>query len=388
MKKLVVLLLVLVLGASLFASPLHFVFADLGQHPDMLSGFLPTYLLIGAGYDLNEIIEGNTTEVRLLFGDGFVQRLMWLDPDSGVNNFNNKVWDKDSALKFNVWQNDISLRFMQGFLSSPVKDKDLLLLTLTVNWKYEKYYSASKLGPFNIQGTYDKIIKSDYSGVIYPELNGKNDFMGIELAASLKLDMMEDTIFTNNGLWSKIELKVGPAALNKLGTGHASYVSVVFNTVGAKTLYNLKGSSDKTLFSVSLVDRVNGSYTTGDAVPSFIQGPSSLGRKVRGFNTYTFGTEFSVVNNFDIRLVGPGLGFDNIAPRLNIFFDCGYGWGKVFNTTRAEATFLASTGIQIDVCFFDVIDLGFEVNYLLVDKEKYTQSGRRITTNATFFLDF
>ncbi len=388
MKKIFALLLVLVVGACIFASPFHFVFADLGQHPDMLGGFLPSYLLIGAGYEMTPLIEGNTTELRLLFGDGYMQRLMWLDEESGENNFNNGVWDKDSALKFNVWQNDISLRFMQGFLESPVEGKDLLLLTLTANWKYEKYYSASKLGPFNIKGTYDDIIKSDYSGVIYPELNGKKDFMGIEFVASLKLDMMEDTIYTNNGLWSRIDFKIGPAALNKLGAGHADYISAIFNTVGAKTLFNFTNSDGNTMLSISLVDRVNASYTTGNAVPSFIQGPSSLGRKIRGFNTYTFGTEFSAVNNFDIRFVGPGIGVNSIAPRLNIFFDCGYGWGKVFNTTREEKTFLASTGIQIDICFFDIIDLGYEVNYLLVDQEKYTQPGRKITTNFTFFLDF
>lgn len=388
MKKVVIFLLVLVMASGLFASDLHFLFKDLGQHPDFLGGFLPTYLLIGAGYDLPDLIDGNKTQVQLLVGDGYTQRLMWLDKDSGANNFDNDVWNKDNALRFNVWQNELSLRFIQGFMSSPVGEKDLLTLTLNLTAKYERYYSSSKFLFFNIGGNFDEIIDSSYDGKIYPELNGGKDFLGGEIALNLKLDMMEDTLHTNNGIWSGLDVKVGPSWLNRGASGHASYISVISNTVGARTFYNLENAKGDSMFSISLADRFNASFTTGDAVPSYIQGPVSLGRKVRGFNTYTYATEFSVVNNFDIRFAGPDLGVDGIAPRINLFIDCGYGWGKVFNTERKENNLLASCGVQIEMSFFDIIDLGYEVNYLLVDKDKYTQAGRKITTNFTFFLDF
>lgn len=387
MKKILVFLLVLIMAAGLFASDIHFVFKDLGQHPDIMIGFFPSYLMAGAGYNLPELIDGNRTEVQLLLGDGYTQRLMWLDAGSGANNFENGVWDKDSALRFNIWQNELSLRFIQGFFTSPVGEKDLLTLTLNLTAKYERYYSASKFLCFNIKGNLDDIIDAGYSGKVYPELNGMKDFMGVEFALNLKLDMMEDTLHTNNGLWSSLDVKVGPSWLNRWRSGHAQYFSIVSNTVGAVTLYNLTNANGNSMFSVTLVDRVNGSYTTGDAVPSFIQGPVSLGRKVRGFNTYTYATEFSLVNNFDVRLAGPDLGVDGIAPRINLFVDCGYGWGKVFNTEREEKNFLASCGVQIELCFFDMIDLGYEVNYLLTAGNKYTQPGK-LTRNFTFFLDF
>lgn len=387
MKKLIVVLLALILSCSLFASNLHFVLADIGQHPDFLGGFIPTYVLVGAGYKLPQLIEGNTTDIRLLVGEGYSQRLMWLDIDRGENNYSSSVWDKSSALRFNVWQNELSLRFIQGFLQSPVEGKDLLTLTASVSSRYERYYSSAKFAFFNIHGNLCDIVPEDYSGSIYPELNGRKDYLGLEFGLSLKLDMMEDTIHTNNGIWSRIDIKYGPKVLNAFMSGHGDYYSLVMNTVGAVTVKNFTNDSGKSYFSVTLIDRVNASYTSGSAVPSFVQGPVSLGRKVRGFNTYTYGTEYSVVNNFDIRLAGPGVGIDSIAPRVNLFIDCGYGWGKVFNTTREEKNFLASVGAQFEVCFFDFIDLGWEVNVLLVDKEKYTQPGR-VTTNFTFFLDF
>ncbi len=386
MKKLIVVLLVFLLSCSLFASNLHFVLADIGQHPDFLGGFIPTYVNLGVGYKLPELIDGNTTDIRLLVGEGYSQRLMWLDIESGENNYSS-IWDKDSALRFNVWQNELSLRFIQGFFESPVKGKDLLTATVSLSSRYERYYSSSKFAFFNIHGNLDDIVPSDYSGVIYPELNGRKDYLALEAGLSLKLDMMEDTIHTNNGVWSRLDIKYGPEALNDFASGHGDYYSLVMNTVGAVTVKNFTDESGKSYFSITLIDRVNASYTSGSAVPSFIQGPVSLGRKVRGFNTYTYATEYSVVNNFDIRFAGPDVAVDGIAPRINLFFDCGYGWGKVFNTTREEKNFLSSIGAQLEVCFFDFIDLGWEVNVLLVDKEKYTQPGR-VTTNFTFFLDF
>jgi hypothetical protein len=387
MKKLLVFLLVAVLALCSLSASVSFVFGDLGQHPDILGGFLPSYLLIGAGFDLPQLIEGNTTELRLLVGDGYTQRVMWLDENTGENLYDSGTWTKDNALRYNVWQNTVSLRFVQGFLTSPVNGKDLLTLIINTDVNYEKYYSGSKFLFFNIKGNYDDIIASDYSGRTYPDLNGHDGYLGVEIGASLKLDLMTDTLHTNDGMWTRVNVKVGPAALNKAQSGHASYFSIVWNTVGAKTLYNLTSSDGASLFSIVLADRVNASYTTGDAVPASVIGPVSLGRKVRGYNTYTYGTEFSLVNNFDIRFAGPDVGISGIAPRLNLFFDCGYGWGKVFNTDRSEKNFLSSVGAQIEMSFFDFIDLGFQMNWLPGEKEKYTQPGH-FTWNFTFFLDF
>lgn len=387
MKKLLVFLLVLVISFSVFAGNVHFVFGDVGQHSDILWGFLPSYAFIGAGYYTTPLIEGNTTDIRLLVGEGYTQRLMWLDPESGVNNYDNGVWDKSSALRFNIWQNEVSLRFLQGFLKSSAGDKDLVTLTLSLNGRYERYYSSSKFLFMNIKGNLDDRIDEDYSGGIYPELNGRKDFLGLEAAVSVKFDMMNDTLHTSDGFWARLDFRYGPGALNRLASGHASYHSLVLNAVGSKTLYNIENESGSSMFSVAVVDRAYASYTSGSAVPSFVSGSVSLGRNVRGFNTYTYATEFTVVNSFDIRLAGPDLGVKNIAPRVNFFIDCGYGWGRVFNTDRSEKNFLASTGVQATVSFFDFIDLGYEINFLLVDKNKYTQPGR-VTTNVTFFLDF
>ncbi len=387
MKKLAVVLFVLVFALLSLPASVSFVFGDLGQHPDILGGFLPSYLLIGAGFEVPQIVEDHTTEVRVLVGEGFTQRVLWLDRNTGENLYDKGTWNSDNALRFNVWQNVLSLRFVQGFLESPVGKKDLVTLILNADVNYERYYSSSSFLFFNIKGNLDDGTWKNYSGSVYPELNGGSGYLGTEFGVSVKYDLMVDTLHTNDGFWSRINFKFAPKALNNALSGYASYYSVTLNAVGAKTLYSLSSDDGAPLFSIVAIDRANASYTTGDAVPSGVMGPVSLGRKVRGFNTYTYGTEFTAVNNFDIRFVGPDLMVKSIAPRINLFIDCGYGWGRVFNTTREEQNFLASVGAQAEVSFFDFIDLGFQVNYLLVDKEKYTQPGR-FTYNFTFFLDF
>ena len=99
------------------------------------------------------------------------------------------------------------------------------------------YSGANEFGPFNIKGNLNDIISSDYDGAIYPELaKGGKAFLGLELLASLKLDMMKDTLHTNDGLWSKIEVKYGPKALNSYLEGFADYITVSFNTVARPSI--------------------------------------------------------------------------------------------------------------------------------------------------------
>ena len=388
-KKIICVLLVLAFIISgVFAGSVYYAFGDIGQHPDILMGFIPSYAYMGVGVKLPQSNDDNTHDIQFLVGEGFLQRLLWQDKVSGENNYDKDVWDKDSALRYNVWSNDFTARFRQGFGDSPVEGKDLLLLTAGVNVKYERYYSASQFGIFDIKGTLDSIIDSSYDGKIYPELaGGGKSFLGAEIQANLKLDLMEDTLHTNDGFWARLDFKYGPKIINSFSEGFADYITFTINGVGAKTLFNLRDAEGDSVVSLILIDRMNASWTGGESVPSFVQGPVSLGRKVRGFNTYTYNTEFTAVNNLDLRITGPGLGLEKLAPRINLFVDCGDGWGRVLNTDRLESNFLASVGVQVEMSFFDFIDLGYQINYLLVDKMKYTQPGK-ITTNFTFFLDF
>ena len=377
MKKLLMTLLIVAMAVTgLFAGPARFVFAGLDQHPEILVGFLPTYLLLGAGYDA-EFVEGNTSEFQLLVGAGYKQRRVWQDADTG---FYPEYPDPDTTYTYDVIQTDYMLRYNQGFMD------DLLTLRLGWEMKYEENldsFKGEKNPSLSAMG-----IGPDYMGEVYPDLRGDKRFYGNVLAARLTFDMMEDDLVRNDGFKMYLDAQWAPYALNSALDGKADFYSLSANAVGAVTLY-VFNSNEKDWFSLVLADRINASWTDGTEIPVWAQGPVSLGRKVRGYNTYTYNTQFTVVNNLDLRLAGPGLGIGGIRPRINFFLDMGYGCGEYFNMPSGQKgnNFLASTGVQLTMSFFDFIDLGYQMSCIFTG-EKYSDPGKGFVTSFTFFLDF
>lgn len=384
-KKIMVTAVVLLLAiTSVFAAPLRFVFGDLGQHPEILMGFLPSYLLAGAGYRPVELIEGDVTEIQLLAGLGYNQRKVWQNELSG------KVEKKDPIV-YDVLETDWILRFVQGFGDSSVAGKDLFTITAGYEGKLEfaldsmvKGQTRNNGGSFEIRSLDDRI--GTYDGDIYPDLRGNRTALGSVLALQLKYDEMDDRMTTTDGFVAKADLKWAPSFLNGALDGKADYYSLTLNAVAAKTVFAYS-ENGKDMFTITLVDRGNVNWTDGSMVPVWAQGPVSLGRKVRGFNTWTYNTQFTAVNNFDVRFAGPNLGVKGIFPRVNLFYDIGYGCGKYFNTQISEGNFLMSTGVQVTVSFFDFIDLGYQVAYLF-NGEKFSEGTKKVVGSFTFFLDF
>ncbi len=385
-KKIMVTAVVLLLAVtSVFAAPLRFVFGDLGQHPEILMGFLPSYLLAGAGYRPVELIEGDVTEIQLLAGLGYNQRKVWQNP------FSEGEVIKEDPIVYDVLETDWILRFVQGFGDSSVAGKDLLTITAGYEGKLEfaldsmvKGQTRNNGGSFVIDGLNDRI--GTYDGDIYPDLRGNRTALGSVLALQLKYDEMDDRMTTTDGFVAKADLKWAPSFLNGALDGKADYYSLTLNAVAAKTVFAYS-ENGKDMFTITLVDRGNVNWTDGSMVPVWAQGPVSLGRKVRGFNTWSYNTQFTAVNNFDVRFAGPNLGVKGIFPRVNLFYDIGYGCGKYFNTQISEGNFLMSTGVQVTVSFFDFIDLGYQVAYLF-SGEKFSEGTKKVVGSFTFFLDF
>lgn len=386
-KKILIIAFVLLFAVSSLFSSVSFVFGGLTQHPEILFGFVPSYVMGGAGYSGISFMEDNKTEFQLLLGGGYSQRKLWQDEDTGevIHTY---------PIIYDVADFDWSLRLAQGFGDSSKGDKDLLTVTLAYDGQYEYACDSIAYGKLRDNGgvsyvnsRYGYGVGIGYDGDIYPELNGNGQFLGTQLSLSLKLDQMHDDIHTNDGYLAKASIKWGPKALNSALGGYADYLALSADFILAKTLFTLE-SNEKTMLSIVAIDRLNAGYVVGDAIPAFIQGPSSLGRKVRGFNTYTYNTEFTCVNNLDIRFAGPYIGLDGLAPRVNIFFDCGYGFGNVMNTEVKNNNFLASTGVQATATIFDFIDLGYQLAYLIKGDNYVHGSDSRLVGSVTFFLDF
>ena len=409
MKKVLLVALVLLLAVgSVFAGDFKFLFTELDQHPEILSGFLPTLTAFGTSYEGLEFIDGRLTQLQVTIGGGYTQRVLFQNPKTGEPLISNQGIFDAVQIRWN-------LKLLQGFGSSWVEGKDLYTVYFGYEGRYESGTDSMVTGSerfrgYEISATGEKKANSptailsmddwfksyDSSSAtttIYPDLaNGYSAFMN-NFYFGAKLNGMDDEMVASDGFLAELKVQFAPSFLNK----KASYYSITLNAVASKTLYEIsEQSSSNNLFSIVIIDRVNFNWTDGSKVPIYAQMPVSLGRKVRGFNTNSYNTNFTVVNNFDIRLAGPEPFIDGIFPRLNIFFDIGYYAGDYFNTNISAKSMaqelglervLCSTGLQLEMSFFDFIDLGFQVSYL-INGYNLRNPEQRWITGATFFLDF
>lgn len=405
-KALIVALVLFVALGSVFAGDFKFLFTELDQHPEILSGFLPTLTAFGTSYEGFEFVPGNLTQLQLTVGGGYTQRVVFQSPYNGAPLIANQgIYD---CIQFR-W----NLKLLQGFGSSWVEGKDLVTVYAGYEGRYEVNTDSMAVGQERYRGYqdegsrtrglskvesldvwFDSFVGASKTGnTIYPDLADDYKAFITNFYLGAKLNGMDDKMVTTDGFLAELKLQFAPSFLNK----KASYYSITLNAVAAKTLYELKSpKSSNNVFSVVIIDRVNVNWTDGSKVPVYAQMPVSLGRKVRGFNTNSYNTNFTVVNNLDIRIAGPEPFIDGIFPRLNLFFDVGYYAGNYFNTklsAKSQAKdfglerVLCSVGAQLEVSFFDFIDLGFQVSRL-VNGSNLRNPEQNIITGATFFLDF
>lgn len=412
MKKVLTVILVLAMVlASAFAGDFKFLFTELDQHTELLSGFLPTLVTIGVGYNGLDLIEGDLTQLQFTFGGGYTQRALFQDPVTGEPLRANQLLYDCIQMRWN-------LKFLQGFGDSWVEGLDMLTAYAGYEGRYEKNIDSMVTGydasrdknrmrgfdttayPWTTRTTGATLVPTlnDWFGTslagnsIYPDLADDYVAFMTNFYVGLKLNAMDDEMVSNEGATAELKFQFAPGFANQ----KAKYYSVTFNGVAGTTLCELQSKKGENLFSIVLIDRLNVNWTDGEKVPVYASMPVSLGRKMRGFNTNSYNTNFTVVNNLDLRFAGPEPFMDGVFPRLNAFFDMGYYAGDYFNcnVSAADAAqaydlkrFLCSCGFQLEMCFFDFIDLGFELSYL-INGENLRNPGQRFITGATFFLDF
>ena len=411
MKKALTIVLVLALAlCSVFAGDFKFLFTELDQHPEILAGFLPTLTAVGVGYNGLDLIDGNLTQLQVTVGGGYTQRVLFQDPISGEPLIANQLIYDDIQLRWN-------LKFLQGFGESWVEGKDLITAYVGYEGRYEKAVDSMKTGEPRLRGYADLTTDpktlgptaiptmndwfgsfgiSNVGNTIYPDLN-KDDYSSFinNFYIGAKLNLMDDKMVSNEGMTAEVKFQ---GAWGK----QAKYYTATVNLVAGTTLLEIANKKGLNLFSVVLIGRANATYTDGPAVPVYASRPVSLGRKVRGIDTNSYNTNFSAVANIDLRLAGPEFLMDGVFPRLNIFLDMGYHAGNYLNTgvngaAAASASamaekyglqqFLCTTGFQLEMCFFDFIDLGFQLSYL-INGENLKNPQSKFITGATFFLDF
>ena len=397
-KVLAVLLIVCCICLSVFAGDFKFLFKDLDQHTELLYGFLPSLIQAGASYEGLSLMPLNLTQIQLSGAAGYTQRAVFQHPDTG------EPLD-DLIQVYDVIQIRWDLEFLQGLGESPVEGKDLVTVYLGLQGRWEKAVDSLLIEgggfpkPADIKrdrGTSGKIdvqtidswftdmeaVSSRENSPIYPDF-GVDGKVSNALYAGARLNLMDDRWTTNDGILAEARVLWSPS----------SFFGFWTQGVWGKTLYEAKNPKGLNLFSVVILDRVRFSFLDGPSIPVYAQSKFSLGRNVRGFNSNSYNSNFCAVNSLEVRFAGPEFLFHGIFPRLNVFFDLGYGWGNYFNTGHGDVAavradnYLASVGAQLEMDFFDMFDLGLQAAYLL-NGTNLRKPGINIQISATFFLDF
>ena len=403
-KALAVILIISCICLSVFAGDYKFLFKDLDQHTELLYGFLPTLIQAGASYEGLQLMFDNLTQIQFSLAGGYTQRAVFQHPDTGEPL-------KDLIQVYDVIQIRWDLEFLQGLGESPVEGKDLFTVYAGLQGRWEKAVDSLLLSggglpkPKDInrdRGTSGKIpvqsidswfadegaTSTRENSPIYPDFAAKGKLSNV-LYTGIRVNTMDDRWTTNDGILAEARLLWSPGFINN----KSSYLGVWASGVWGKTLYEKQTAKGKNLFSVVILDRVRFSWLDGSLIPVYAQSAFSLGRNVRGFNSNSYNSNFSAVNSLEVRLAGPEIFIHGVFPRLNIFVDAGYGWGNYMNTGHGSVeavkadNFLASVGAQLEMDFFDMIDLGIQVSYLIKGTNLRIPS-TNLQIGATFFLDF
>jgi hypothetical protein len=366
-KKLVLfILLACLLPLSLSAS-WSFVYDSWDGHPRIAAGLVPTGIRAGVVNDALSLFADWETDFCLLGKVGYQERLVWQNPVSGsLLMANPLVYDQ---LLF-----DWTIGLNQYFGASQKHS-----LFFGYRGSYEKALDSMIVGNTLDSGTVQSL-SSFFSGgnAVYGQLSG----IGTNIGFAYHYNDLDDSYTTSDGYAASALLWFGPMLLNT----NASYARLEGEVRAAKTLLTLT-ESGKNLYSIVLADRLNISGVFGSSIPLSVQQTTSLGSKVRGFGTFQFPTDYSVANQFDLRFNGPEPFVSGLFPRLVLFFDIGYGWGELYNTSIPESGLIASAGVSVTFAIRSYMDIGYEMAYLLAG-ENYEYPGARMVGKILARLSF
>mgnify|MGYP000701732451 CR=1 FL=1 len=360
-RFIIVLLICLVSVSTLFAGGTGFVLDSFDTNGDVLIGFFPTYITSGSRFSMPSLIDGNSTDLLLITGGGYTQRQLWRDETGAVLNSYADIAavdaDEDNR-KFNVITGEWKVLFEQGLFWSEATDHDLLTIQLGYKGRYEQYQE-------NVGAAPNSAYFLDGTSTAYTE--AEDQLISNTLTGEIRLETVVSEKVTARGIDISIGADYAPLwMLNELLGDGVDYLAAQATIEGYLPLMQIKNDSEtKSLFALYVADRIRADYLQGDSVPVYAQKTSSLGHKMRGFESFSYATSMNAVNNFDLRITGPEI-ISGLFPRAAIFCDVGYYMGHYNNTPGNTAEgLLLSAGGEFAVSIMDFLNAGIRANYAI-----------------------
>jgi len=329
---------------------------------EALDGYKPFLLEVGAKYTGVSFIPGYETSLELMTGGGYMNRKVWRDaagkPLSGVDLSNESQLD---AVSFDIWSARWDLLVKQGFGWFELEARNPVFLYAGIGGRWEQWVEDGSSSTF-----------IDDDGTVFPD--SADDML---IANSVRAGVIADYIAENGpvpkGIKAEASFAYAPPFLFNTAAGSSDYALFTGEVKAAVPLYMSYQKNGTNLFSIYLADRIRADRFFGSEIPVFAQDKASLGSKMRGLERLSYATEFSAVNNFDVRFIGPEFAARDIYPRLHLFFDAGYFSGSYSGDVSAagvhdENGWLLSAGFTAALSIFDFANVGYRGSYMLQGK--------------------
>lgn len=333
-------------------------------------GIVPTGLDLKLDYRIPPIIPGVATILEMTAGGGYEQENFWRNksgvPITNPNYATAGPGGTDISI-YNRVQAISDLGIRQGILYSPKLDRNVLEAFAFYRFHYGRYLP-------NAPG--ELIFNSPF-----PDRNGilSNSVMAGLDYNTLTYDKVHKTY---KGIYAETSIEWGPRFfLNNIGD--ANFLRWNFTGNLFRTLYTSSNGKGMNRFSLYAGDHFAADYATGSSIPIYVQqsfGGRVLteglgGDSVRGFEVGAWGTQLKLVNNLEIRAVGPAILFPSVAPGLYAFFDSGYYNGYFHDPANTPGGFLASVGAGVYLVSLDLADvtalIAFPVYGQRIDRAPY-----------------
>ena len=353
--------LIIVLSQPLFAIGFGYHVFEVRTEPEFAKGIFPSSVLYQFNFPVPDFIEGSSTVLAFRLDNGLEYRTLRQDPETGA------IMAQDpSAYDFprdyTVHYDEFNLIFSQGFIETGFSDRDLLTAYGSIDGRFEMAFERLSwmTGPDRTEGVFwdsngDYRFPADGSWIGAPELSEDRSVFQTTLSIGLRLDYMRDSTTRRDGVRAETYWRFAPSWM-LLSDGSASFM-LSSNTIQlSKTLYSFERPNGLGWLSIVLDDWFGYRWIAGSRVPAYIQGGEMWGPDVpNAANVFT--------NRLMLTFYGPQIVSEDTYPSLSIFWDLGWGLGRVLNTDTGEriAESVGSYGIRASFAIAGIAEFYYEI---------------------------
>lgn len=359
-KSIAVILLSLVLS-PLFSIGFGYHVFEVRTEPEFGAGVFPSSVMYQFNFPVPDLIEGSKTELAFRLDNGLVYRTLRQDPETGAIFAENPSL-YDFPHDYTVHYDEFNLFFGQGFVDTGFSDQDLLTAFVSIDGRFEMAFERLSWmrdaneteGLFwTKDGAYRFPADGSWQGA--PELSADRSVFQTSITLGLMFDYMRDMTTTRDGIRGGVYWRFAPDWMI-LTDGTASFFLSWNEVQLSKTLYSVPNGKDRTWFSIVLDDYLKYRFIIGDKVPAYIQGGELWGPDVPNAQNV-------ITNRLAITFYGPQINSRDTYPSITLFWDYGWGLGKVLNTSSGEriAESVGSYGIRAEFVVFSIAKFYYEI---------------------------